>query len=226
MQSRRSVTNWNCSVQLSAVGPRKLCYVPAAVEGSGRIAWRGLLPCAALSALVVAGCGGGQSQDASEPSGEFRVAVTDARFPASQRLAEPQRLVIAVKNTGNETVPDVAVTVDSFAATSDQAGLASAQRPVWVVDDGPRGGTTAYVNTWALGPLPPGRTRRFVWHVTAVQAGTHTVKWQVAAGLNGKAKATFAGNRAPAGSFTVDVSDKPAESHVDPQTGAVVRGGG
>jgi hypothetical protein len=62
-----------------------------------------------------------------------------------------------------------------------------------------------------------------VWRVTAVQAGTHTVKWQVAAGLNGKAKATLAGNRAPAGSVTVDVSSKPAQAHVDPKTGRVVR---
>ena len=62
-----------------------------------------------------------------------------------------------------------------------------------------------------------------MWRVTAVQAGTHTVKWQVAAGLNGKAKATLAGNRAPAGSVTVDISAKPAQAHVDPKTGRVVR---
>jgi hypothetical protein len=94
---------------------------------------------------------------------------------------------------------------------------------VWVIDASPRGGDTAYANTWALGRLAPGQTRRFVWRVTAVQAGTHTVKWQVAAGLNGKAKATLAGNRAPAGSVTVDVSAKPAQAHVDPKTGRVVR---
>ena len=64
-----------------------------------------------------------------------------------------------------------------------------------------------------------------MWRVTAVQAGTHTVKWQVAAGLNGKAKATLAGNRAPAGTFTVDVSAKPAQARVDPETGKVVREG-
>jgi hypothetical protein len=108
-------------------------------------------------------------------------------------------------------VPNVAVTLGSF-ASAEQAGLADPERAVWVIDDGPRGGTTAYVNTWALGPLSPGQTKRFVWRVTAVQAGTHTVKWQVAAGLNGKAKATLSGNRAPAGSFTVDVSAKPAQA--------------
>jgi hypothetical protein len=225
MQSHGDLTNGNRSVQLRAFRPSELCYVRPAVEGSGRIAWRPLLPCAAAIALAATGCGGGSRQDASEPSGVFRVAVVDARFPARQRLAERERMVIAVKNTGSQTVPDVAVTVDSFNATSQQPDLAGAKRPVWVVDVGPRGGTTAYTDTWALGALHPGEVRRFIWRVTAVQPGTHTVRWQVAAGLNGKAKATLAGNRAPAGSFTVDVSQRPPALHVDPKTGAVVRDG-
>jgi hypothetical protein len=177
-------------------------------------------------ALGVAGCGGGQRQDADEPSGTFPVAIVRASFPAKQHLAKSERFVIAVRNTGSKAVPDLAVTVDSFASRSEQAGLADPSRAVWVIDDGPRGGDTAYTNTWALGRLEPGQTRRFVWRVTAVQPGTHTVKWQVAAGLNGKAKATLAGNRAPAGSFTVDVSDKPAQAKVDPDTGKVVREAG
>jgi hypothetical protein len=178
---------------------------------------------ASVAALAVAGCGGGKRQDADEPSGTFRVDVVRATFPTKQHLAEQERFVIAVRNSGAKAVPNVAVTVSSFAARSEQAGLADAERAVWVIDDSPRGGDTAYTNTWALGRLAPGQTRRFVWRVTAVQAGTHTVKWQVAAGLNGKAKATLAGNRAPAGSVTVDVSAKPAQAHVDPKTGRVVR---
>ena len=128
-----------------------------------------------------------------------------------------------MRNTGDQAVPNVAVTVSSFAERSEQAGLADPERAVWIIDSSPSGGQTAYTNTWALGRLPPGQTRRFVWRVTAVKAGTHTVKWQVAAGLNGKAKANLAGNRAPAGSVTVDVSAKPAQAHVDPKTGKVVR---
>jgi len=178
---------------------------------------------ASVTAVAVGGCGGGKRQDADEPSGTFRVAVVKASFPSKQHLAQPERFVIAVRNTGHETVPNVAVTVDSFAARSEQAGLADPERAVWIIDSSPRGGDTAYTNTWALGRLAPGQTRRFVWRVTAVQAGTHTVKWQVAAGLNGKAKATLVGNRAPAGSVTVDVSSKPAQAHVDPKTGRVVR---
>jgi hypothetical protein len=192
------------------------------VEGSIALACR-LSVVASLAAVALAGCGGGERQDANEPSGTFRVAVVRASFPTKQHLAQPERFVIAVRNTGRETVPNVAVTVNSFAERSEQAGLADPERAVWIVDSSPSGGQTAYTSTWALGRLAPGQTRRFVWRVTAVKAGTHTVKWQVAAGLNGKAKATLSGNRAPAGSVTVDVSEKPAQAHVDPETGKVVR---
>jgi hypothetical protein len=196
------------------------------VEGSTAFACRYALIAASVAAVAVGGCGGGKRQDADEPSGTFRVDVVNASFPTKQHLAQPARFVIAVRNSGAKTVPNVAVTVSSFAERSEQAGLADPERAVWIIDDSPRGGVTAYTNTWALGRLAPGQTRRFVWRVTAVQAGTHTVKWQVAAGLNGKAKATLSGNRAPAGSVTVDVSDKAGQSHVDPATGKVVREAG
>jgi hypothetical protein len=195
------------------------------VEGSTVFACRFAPIAAGLAALAVAGCGGGERQDADEPSGTFEVDVVSATFPTKQHLAQPERFVIAVRNSGQKTVPNVAVTVSSFAERSEQAGLADPDRAVWIIDDSPRGGQTAYTNTWALGRLAPGQTRRFVWRVTAVQSGTHTVKWQVAAGLNGKAKATLSGNRAPAGSVTVDVSDKPGQARVDPKTGKVVREG-
>jgi Domain of unknown function DUF11 len=195
------------------------------VEGSTVFRCRFALIAAGIGALAVAGCGGGTRQDASEPSGTFEVEIVKTSFPAKQHLAQPERFVISVRNSGDKTVPNVAVTVNSFSARSEQPGLADPERAVWVVDSSPRGGDTAYTNTWAMGPLAPGQTRRFVWRVTAVQAGTHTVKWQVAAGLNGKAKATLSGNRAPAGSVTVDVSEKPAQAHVDPKTGKVVRAG-
>jgi hypothetical protein len=207
----------------NGVERRGLWYVARAVVGCTQLACRVLAPCVAVAALAASGCGGGTRQDADEPSGMFRVDVVRASFPTKQRLATSQRFVITVRNADTKALPNVAVTVDSFAARSEQAGLADPSRAVWIVDDGPRGGDTAYTNTWALGRLAPGQMRQFVWRVTAVQAGTHTVKWQVAAGLNGKARATLAGNRAPAGSFTVDVSSQPAQSHVDPKSGRVVR---
>jgi hypothetical protein len=176
-----------------------------------------------LVALAVAGCGGGDRQDKNEPSGTFSMNVVRAAFPQSQSLAKQEALTIAVKNTDSRAIPDLAVTVDSFSTRSQQQGLADPNRPVWIVDEGPTGGTTAYTNTWALGSVPPGATRTFTWKVTAILPGTHTVKYRVAAGLNGKAKAKVNGHADFQGTFTVAISGKPAQSRVDPVTGKVIR---
>jgi hypothetical protein len=184
-------------------------------------------PVAALVALGIAACGGddGARRDAAERSGTYRVAIVRSSFPARQRLAAQARLVIVVRNTGRRTVPNVAVTVESFSARSERADLADAQRPVWVIDRPPEGSTTAYTNTWALGPMPARARKRFVWRVTPVQSGTHRLRYRVAAGLTGRAKAVLAGNRAPEREVTVRISSRPAPARVDPETGAVVHGG-
>jgi hypothetical protein len=109
--------------------------------------------------------------------------------------------------------------------------LANPSRPVWIVDQPPgncgltngyscrTGGqgaaVTAYTNTWALGPMKPGVTRVFDWKVTAVSPGRHVVAWEVAAGLNGKARAVTSAGSAPRGNFAVTVSPKPAKSYVN-----------
>ena len=188
-----------------------------------RIASRLGLAATVAAGLGVASCGGGERQDKHEKSATYTVEIVRKSFPAKQSLAKPAQLVLVVRNTGHAALPNVAVTVDSFSTRSQQPGLADPERPVWIVDAGPQGGTTAYVNTWALGPLRPGQTKTFKWNVTAVVPGTHEVKWRVAAGLNGKAKAQLAGGDEPAGSFPVEISGKPSQSHVDPETGAVVR---
>jgi hypothetical protein len=179
---------------------------------------------AGCAAVVVAGCGGESArQDADEPSGTWTVDVVEAEFPRSQRLAEQETLRIRVRNTADRAVPNVAVTVDSFSRRSEQAGLADPNRPVWIVDDGPRGGGTAYTNTWALGRMAPGQTKTFEWKVTPVEAGTHRVSYRVAAGLDGKAKARLDGGDRPEGTFTVQVSKEPSQSRVDPDSGDVIR---
>ena len=181
-------------------------------------------PAAALVVLGAAACGGGASQGADEPSGTYRVAIVRSSFPVRQRVAAPTRLVIDVRNTGRKTVPDVAVTVDAFSSPSERTDLADAQRPVWIVDRPPEGSTTAYTDTWALGPLAAGETKRFVWRLTPVQPGTHRLEYRVAAGLTGQAKAVLAGDRVPEREMTVRISTRPASARVDPGTGAVVRG--
>jgi len=181
-------------------------------------------PAAALVVLGAAACGGGASQSADEPSGTYRVAIVRSSFPVRQRVAAPTRLVIDVRNTGRKTVPDVAVTVDAFSSRSERTDLADPQRPVWIVDRPPEGSTTAYTDTWALGPLAAGETKRFVWRLTPVQPGTHRLEYRVAAGLTGQAKAVLAGDRVPEREMTVRISTRPASARVDPETGAVVRG--
>ena len=125
-------------------------------------ACRFALIAAGVAALAVAGCGGGERQDADEPSGTFQVAVVNASFPTKQHLAKPERFVIAVRNTGSKTVPNVAVTVDSFAARSEQAGLADPSRAVWIVDASPRGRRHRlhqHVGARAPGPRPDAALR-------------------------------------------------------------------
>jgi hypothetical protein len=201
-------------------------------------------------ALLLSACGGGARQDASEPSGNFPVVVTTASFPASQRLSGHRHFVLAIRNTGSKTIPNIAVTIcnvtcaypapagegttaGAFAQDLQMQGLANASRPVWVVErppgacnygckanspggeGGPGGAVTAYSNTWALGALSPGRTARFDWAVTAVAPGRHVVAWEVAAGLNGKAKAVLSNGSAPHGTFTVNISTAPAQTYVN-----------
>lgn len=201
----------------SGAHPTLLWYVRGRMRGRS-------IALAGCAAVVVAGCGGESArQDADEPKGTWTVAVTDAEFPRSQRLAEQETLRISVRNTADRAIPNLAVTVDSFSRRSEQAGLADPNRPVWIVDDGPRGGGTAYTNTWALGRVAPGQTKTFEWKVTPVEAGTHRVAYRVAAGLDGKAKARLDGGDRPEGTFTVQVSKRPSQSRVDPDTGDVIR---
>ena len=185
------------------------------------------------------GCGG-ERQDAHEPSGTYTVSVLRATFPRLQFLAHSERLVLVVRNDSNKTVPNLAVSIDSFSSRSQMPGLANANRPVWILDVGPGatpshpvegavvntpgGAQTAYVNTWAVGSVPPRTSRVLRWRVTPVAAGLHRVTYTVAAGLNGKARAQLADGTVPRGSFTVYISPAAAQSHVDPNTGAVVPG--
>jgi hypothetical protein len=192
------------------------------------------------AALLASGCGGGTRQDAHEVARTYDMKVLKASFPSKQAISKPATLELEVKNTGSRAVPNVAVTVDSFNYKSNYPGLADNRRPVWAIEQGPGanasppveseevsqpgGGSTAYLNTWALGPLAAGQTRSFVWKVIPVKAGMHTVSFAVGAGLAGKAKARLAGGGAGTGKLTVNIAGSPPLTHVDPKTGKVVTG--
>lgn len=214
---------------------------------------------AALAAVfAVAGCGSGSRQDAQEPSGRFPVQVMTASFPSAQRLSQHTQLVLSVRNAGAKTIPDLAVTicnvtcrypapigqgtsVAAFSQYLSTPGLANHSRPVWIVDRPPgpcrysclQGGAgsdvSAASNTWQGGPLKPGHTATFKWAVTAVAPGRFLVAWEIAAGLNGKAKAVAAGatsacpDRTPCGTFPVTIAHNPAQSYVN-DAGQIVQG--
>jgi hypothetical protein len=199
----------------------------------------------ALSAAALSACGGGERQDADEPEGEFPVQIVSADFPSKQQLAQNTDLALAVANTGERTIPDLAITIftasqtstgksadagnlptsqGSFSVRSDQPDLAIPFRPVWILEEGypklegetaPAGAEAAQTDTFSFGPLATNQTRRMVWNVTAVQAGTFTVHYRVAAGLQGKAKAVTADGSVPEGEFVVRISSAPPQTRVN-----------
>ncbi len=152
----------------------------------------------------------------------FEVEVSEPEFPERQRLAERSTLRLEVRNTGPRTIPDVAVTLRGFEQERERSDTADTSRPVWIIDDEPTGGITAYADTWALGTLSPGQSETFEWDVTAIQAGTWDLRYRVSAGLDGRAKARLADGSVPEGSLRVRVVDEPADARVDPDTGEVL----
>lgn len=195
---------------------------------------------AVVAALALAACGSEDPQDANEPEGEYEVAVTTAKFPNRQRLAKRSNLLLGVENTGNETVPELAFTIvtndgnsvepgadaGSFEVRSDQPGLANPSRPVWVLDNkyprlvgqpppkGLSGGFRVQTDTFGFGPLEPGETKEAVWRLTPAEAGTYTLRYEVAAGLDGNARAVTANGGVVKGGFVVKITDKPPRARV------------
>jgi hypothetical protein len=190
---------------------------------------------AALFALVLSfalvGCGG-ERQDEDEPEGEFTLSVVKASFPERQTTAQPSRLRLSVRNTDDRELPNLAVTIkttvpggdevgSAFGSASDDSRLADDDRPIWIVDHGPGGGTSAYTNTWATGRVFPGQTFELEWRLTAVRPGAYTVDYSVAPGLDGRAVA--ARGQRTTGSFDVEIADDPVPARVG-EDGEVIRG--
>jgi hypothetical protein len=188
--------------------------------------------------VTLAACGSQPRQDESEPKGNFKVEVTHASFPVQQKLAKRSDLVISVRNAGDKAIPNLAVTVNGFDKRVSEPDLADPTRPVFVINGKPEtiggfpeakeaapgGGQTAFVNTWALGKVNPGRVATFRWTVTAVKAGPFRLSYRVAAGLQGKAKAVALGGGPVLGSFKGTVSDTPPQSRVADDGHTVING--
>jgi hypothetical protein len=166
-----------------------------------------------IAAFFIAACGAGERQDKNEAKGNWNVRVVDASFPGRQRLADEVELRITVKNEDNRAIPNLAVTVDGF-NRREESDLSDPNRPIWVIEKEPSNAHTAATNTWAVGAVPAGETRTLQWKVAAVKAGTYQLRWTVAAGLNGKAKALEDGQPSR-GSFIARVSEQPHPVKID-----------
>ena len=188
--------------------------------------------------FALAGCGGGERQDEDEPEGDFDVEVSRATFPKEQRLAQTSNLVITVRNAGDRVIPNVAITVEGFDFEKDDETLSDSSRPQFAVNGVPReiggfpdakdatplGCDTAYVDTWACGPLKAGDEKTFRWSVTAVKAGPYEITWRVAAGLNGNAVAVGVEGTPARGIFFGEVSDVAPDVRVGEDGRTVVEG--
>ncbi len=178
---------------------------------------------AATLALAAAGCGGGDRRDAGAASGDYTVDIVRAQFPARQHLAEKLQFVLTVRNSGDRTIPNLAVTLHGFTARTGGSADADPRNPVWLIDEEPPGTGTAIEDTWAGGALAPGRDVTLRWHVTPVLAGRHVVDYAVAADLDGSSDVRVGGGSRATGAITVRVDAQPAQARVDPRTGQVVR---
>jgi hypothetical protein len=187
------------------------------------------------SALVASGCGGGEKQDTKEPEGDFPVKVVSASFPSDQRLAKDSTMEIVVQNAGQKTIPTISVTVKcraglggSFSTTTTDTDVADPSRPQFVVnkiptatervnpplDPAPLERSSAYVDTYPLGPLAAGRSATFRWDVSAVKAGPYKLCWRVNAGLYGKARAVPSGGGPINGEFKGTISNKAPKASI------------
>lgn len=188
----------------------------------------------ALAAAALLGACGESSSDADEPTGTFHVKVTEASFPAEQKLGQTSLLQLSVRNTGKRTVPELTVTftvagkrgVDSslpFGVSDPQPELAQPDRPVWVLaatyprlqgSSEPGGTSTSNPKTFDFGPLKPGETTRAVWKLSAVRAGKFTLLYGIDAGLSGNSRAKTGNGVTPGGSFTTEITSQLPETEV------------
>jgi hypothetical protein len=197
-----------------------------------------------LAALTVAGCGGGEQQDAKEPSANFPVKVVSASFPQRQSLAKNSTMQIIVRNAGQKMIPNISVTVKcgsglggSFTTVTQDTNVADPARPQFIVDKiptatprqnppldpAPLERSNAYVDTYPLGPLGAGHTATFMWDVTAVKAGPYRLCWRVNAGLYGKAHAVAASGSAPvSGEFKGTISTKAPKATIGPDGHSII----
>ena len=189
------------------------------------------MPAAGLAALALAAslaaCGG-SSSGSEEPEGKYEVKVVKATFPTKQDLGQTSLMRIAVRNTGDRTVPDRRHNdLDRGRGRPDLVAPLRDPRsrsPTWRSRTGRSGSSPKAIPSppgrrrnaaarpapaarpTTSAPLKPGKTVEGIWKLSAVKAGRFTVLYQVDAGLGGKAKAETDTGVTPGGTFKVQIT--------------------
>lgn len=146
----------------------------------------------AVSTFFVFGCGGGgERQDTGEKSATWNVAVEEWYFPATQRLGKKYRMRLIVRNLSDTTIPNLTVSFTGLDDLTNQPGAADPVRPRWVRDRPKPGSQTAGRDTYAYGPVEPGRTSEFWMDLTPVRRGRQLVTYTLAGGLGTESKITY-----------------------------------
>jgi len=165
---------------------------------------------AVAAAALLAGCGSSGSSSRKSSAGTaananhtFKVQALDVTFKPAQKVGRPAKMRVEVRNADTETIPNVAVALDSFFYGPVPSGLPASKQPVWVVSKAPGppakgevqapagGGQTLYVNTWAGGELGPNQTHTFEWTVIPKKPGIQHVNLEILAAPGGQPKATL-----------------------------------
>lgn len=201
-----------------------------------RIAALAAAAAAVALALLLTACGGDDdsSSASTEPAGSFEVKVLNADLPPRQRLGETTLLRLGVRNTGTEAVPGLTVSFSTggeqgvnsglpFGYRSPEPDLAQPDRPIWVLAaDYPKangsskraGAETSSPKTFDFGRLEPGEATEAVWKLIAVRTGNHELRYRIAAGLGGEAKAETAAGGKVGGTLPARVVAAPPNTVV------------
>lgn len=164
-------------------------------------------------AIPLAGCGGGEPQDANAPSGSWSVVVEEWKFPKRQFLGTPTDFVLKVRNTDTTAIPQLIVTVEGLRMRVKQVGAASEIRPIWLTSEVDYAQTTPYnsalASSFNLGPLEAGAVKTYRLDLTPLRRGTHEVGYKLAGDLFGKAEIVNGDDEPAADTRTVAIDPTP-----------------
>ena len=110
--------------------------------------------------------------------GKWRWSTLPSR--AASGLPDESELRIKVRNADNraDTQPRRDASTAS-AMRKENQDLSDPQRPIWTVEEGPDNAEHLVHEYLGGGRVPKGQTRTLVWKVSAVRAGTYTLRFRV-----------------------------------------------